>query len=222
MRKGEPRGGPYPVDVTLRSGGARQGRDYAGGSNDFADCAVVEIGHVDVAFGIRCDTAGKIELCGGSRAISAASDARRTGKSGHDTGRGDLADGVIGIGDINGRACNSDAVRFAEAGCATGAVHIAGAPGRIVDRASKCAHHSSRGNLADFVVAVIGYIHERADAIYGYVSRRIKSRCASCAVRRSVDSGGAGKSAHYPGRSDLADSVIEGVGDINISGVVYA
>ena len=33
MRKGEPRGGPYPVDVTLRSGGARQGRDYAGGSN---------------------------------------------------------------------------------------------------------------------------------------------------------------------------------------------
>jgi hypothetical protein len=114
----------------------------------------------------------------------------------------------IAIG-INRRACRESEARI-------GGWAVCKAPFAVLP-AGDCAHRAIRSDHADAVVVLVGH-EDIAIGIDCNASRAIEARISGWAVYKATcEFAPAGDCAHRVIRSDLADAVVEGVGNDDIA-----
>src|SRR5205807_6306546 len=99
-----------------------------------------------------------------------------------------------------------------------GAAGAIGVP-KAASYPGKSTHDARRSDLTDRVVIRVGDI-DIARVIHCYAGWPIEARAAAGAIGTAFDANQTGQCAHYAGRSDLADRVVNRVRHVNIARVI--
>ena len=212
------------VHLPQRSHGRRSERHCQGAGLphaaqlDLAEGVVVGIRDIKIAARIRQDAVGIVEPRRAARAVRAAQVAGRiTGKGGHHPGGRDHADGAV-IGDKKiafGIRCDGRGVdKLRRCACAVETP-------LDTHRSSEGGHRSIGRDLADGVIAAVRHINIAAGIhrhAHGGVELRRTPLCVGIA---SAEKSVACQGGHHPGRGDLADGVVAGIGHIHIAVAIH-